>query len=267
LGGASESVGEGGAVTIALAYHRIVAAGGERHFYDVSEDLLAHQIEAARRAGLHFADPSKLADGPPGDEPRLLLSFDDATADHAAAARRTLDRVGARALFYAPSRKIGRPGRLSATELRGLESDGHWVGAHGASHCRLDLLRDEAELTAEMIESRDTLSDLLGRPVDDFAPPGGFAGPRVEATAGAAGFRTLRTLTWGYNRRWRPLSIEALPACRLLSGAATAAIFRGRGEALLRLTYFGKNLIRGLGAGYFALRSGATRLGGRPAAL
>jgi len=199
-------------------------------------------------------------------EPRLLLSFDDATADHACAARRVLDRLGARALFYAPSRKLERPGRLGAVELRGLESEGHRVGAHGASHCRLDLLSD-CQLAAETAESRDALSCLLGRPVDDFAPPGGFAGARVEAAVRRAGFRTLRTLSWDYNRIWRPLHIEALPACRLLEGVAAETLFRGRSEEFLRLMYFGKNLLRGLGGAYFSLRSGAVRLEGRSETL
>jgi peptidoglycan/xylan/chitin deacetylase (PgdA/CDA1 family) len=72
-------------------------------------------------------------------------------------------------------------------ELRALVERGVEVGSHTKTHAHLPRLGD-AELKAELEESKARLEDELGRPCRFFAYPYGDEDERVRAAAVAAGY-------------------------------------------------------------------------------
>src|SRR5690606_7942126 len=116
----AERTGAGRMSVAILVYHRIVAgpAGG---VHDVPEERFGRHLAALVALGARPEDGPllRLPDGR-----GVILTFDDATSDHLAAAAR-LEERGWRGLFFVPAGRIGEPGRLTAAELSGLAARGH----------------------------------------------------------------------------------------------------------------------------------------------
>ncbi|MBP2670695.1 MAG: polysaccharide deacetylase [candidate division NC10 bacterium] len=91
---------------------------------------------------------------------------------------------------------VGAGDVLSPAEVRTLAEDPLvTVGAHTRTHAALRGL-PEAEAWREIVESRERLTTLIGRPVDHFAYPFGnpaACGPREERLVRQAGFETAVT--------------------------------------------------------------------------
>lgn len=148
-----------------------------------------------------------------GQEPlpprALVLTFDDAYAgfiDHVAP---VLSARGFPAMVYAISDWIGQrmrwatpsPGRaepllMSADQLRGLRAAGIQVGSHGVSHRKLATLAPDDQ-ARELRQSRETLEDLLGEPVEHFCYPFGSFDQETVRLAAAAGYRSAMTCLRG----------------------------------------------------------------------
>lgn len=208
-----------------LVYHRIVA-GPAGDVHEVPEDRFGRQLDALAALGAGRED-GPLLRLPNGRG--VILSFDDATADHLGAAAR-LEERGWRGLFFVPAGRIGEPGRLTASDLRDLASRGHVLGAHGLTHRRFDRL-PEPELDVELADARTRLSDLVGAPVAWLAPPGGLCPPGLAERAARHGYRAVRTVRWGYAAE--PLT-GLLPALPVLSRTSMATVrARALGQAAL----------------------------------
>lgn len=175
-----------------LNYHRIVPDGSQAHFYDIAESAFAAQMEALAARRQETVDGAvRLPDG------RLVYTtFDDGTDDHHRAAR-VLSDLGLYGVFFVVTGKLGDPGRLTERQVEQMEADGHRIGSHTVTHARLPEATDE-DLTAELVQSKETLEKLLGTTVDWLAPPGGLFDSRVIAAATEAGYRVIRTMEWGY---------------------------------------------------------------------
>ena len=76
---------------------------------------------------------------------------------------------------------------LSREALRALAAEGMEIGSHTLTHAHLPQLAD-AELRAEVADSKARLEDLLGCPVSGFAYPYGELDARVRAAVIAAGY-------------------------------------------------------------------------------
>lgn len=174
-------------------------------------------IEAVRRAPAAQWDLAGVGEGQLG---RLALGE---TADRAArrAALRTLlpaakhlepvarqrlvDHVAG--LAVKAGCKLPEDLMMTCAQVQALRDAGMQVGAHTVNHPILALL-DEAKAKREIIESRDTLQQLLGEPVRLFAYPNGVPGQdygaREVALVQAAGFDTAVSTRWGASTRHTP---------------------------------------------------------------
>jgi peptidoglycan/xylan/chitin deacetylase (PgdA/CDA1 family) len=95
---------------------------------------------------------------------------------------------------------LGRP--LTWDEVRALSRGGIAIGSHTHSHPRLGSL-GPVEITRELRESRDRISDEVGVTPRAFAYPFGAYGTFNAATRQALldeGFRSACTTVWGRNR-------------------------------------------------------------------
>lgn len=171
----------------------------------------------------------------------LDLRLADMLADH-----------GLRATFYVPMR-CDRP-VMSASELRRL-AEGFEIGAHTLDHRPFTAI-PPAEAQRQIVESRQWLEDVLGRPCAVICPPLGRFGAAHVRMMRQAGFRGYRTVELLSLDRPRPRDgIHELPTSVQAFGHGPAAYLRNalrrfRADNLLRYWRCGGGswlvLLRGL---------------------
>jgi peptidoglycan/xylan/chitin deacetylase (PgdA/CDA1 family) len=165
---------------------------------------------------------------------RIRLSFDDGNAsDHEIALPRLVAR-GLTADFFVLSGRIDAPGSLSAAQIRALDAAGMGVGSHGVAH--RDWRRiPQAEMEAEVTESRAAIAAVLGRPLTGAVtgavtgagiPFGSYDG-RVLAALRRAGY----TAAWSSDRGRMDPAAFLRPRTSVQAGmgeAEVAALLTGR---------------------------------------
>jgi len=142
----------------------------------------------------------------------VVITFDDGYADNLPACEE-LQRRGMRATVFMVSGSVGREpawpadgrpaGRLlNNSELRSLGLAGIEIGSHTVTHCRLPEL-DASRLQAELADSKATLEDAVGSPIDTLAYPYGAWDERSEQLVKAVGYRAACTTRSGWATRDR----------------------------------------------------------------
>jgi peptidoglycan/xylan/chitin deacetylase (PgdA/CDA1 family) len=95
--------------------------------------------------------------------------------------------------YVAPRcREFPEATRLSAGALRDV-SQGFEIGAHTLTHPRLPSLQAD-QARQEIVEGKQALEDVIGRPVTSFCYPYGAYGEAHPAMVRAAGFSVARTV-------------------------------------------------------------------------
>jgi peptidoglycan/xylan/chitin deacetylase (PgdA/CDA1 family) len=82
---------------------------------------------------------------------------------------------------------------MTLGEALEMQDGGAVIGSHSYVHANLTELSDE-ECVRDLRESRELLSELLGKPVDLLAYPRGLNDGRVRTSAARAGYRAAFTL-------------------------------------------------------------------------
>lgn len=122
----------------------------------------------------------------------LLLTFDDGgvSAMHSA---EELTRRGWIGHYFIVTGRLGTRGFLSGADVKELAAMGHVVGSH--SHTHPDIFREQTlgKMLTEWQVSSSLLTQLLGRPIDTAAVPGGHISRAVLTSASMFGFRVLFT--------------------------------------------------------------------------
>lgn len=122
----------------------------------------------------------------------MYLTFDDGGAGACRAAG-LLERRGWRGHFFLATNWIGKPGFLTADQVRGLRRKGHAVGSHSCSHpLRMRELAWKS-LVREWSESVEIISGILGERVRMASVPSGSYTVKVGRAAARAGIRVLFT--------------------------------------------------------------------------
>jgi len=144
---------------------------------------------------------------------RLAITFDDALASVFTRALPVLERLGAVATVYAPSRFLADGGpmawpevaghlatehaeelaAMSVEQLRDVARRGWEVGSHTRTHPWLPTL-DDAALADELVGSKADLEALLELPIRTLAYPFGAYDERVARATLAAGYEAAVTL-------------------------------------------------------------------------
>ncbi len=129
----------------------------------------------------------------------VLLSFDDGKDNQASNAAAELAKRGMTGTFFIMSVVIGNSGWVGKDELKRVADSGMTIGSHTWDHHRVDEYT-EADLAAQLIAPRETLSAITGQPVLDFAYPYGAWNAAGAALVAKAGYRT------GYQLMDKPVS-------------------------------------------------------------
>lgn len=235
-----------------LGYHALVDDGPP--FLSMSPAVFERQLDflAAKgyRSGTRADLETLAADRPLGGN-RAFLTFDDGFLDTYTVARPLLAERGFTGFVFVLPRHLDDGAPLAWPEVAGevrrhpetmrsmtweqagaLAGEGWEIGSHTLTHPRLTELGD-AELAAELGESRQLVADRLGR-CDTLAYPFGAWDARVERAAAAAGYRFAFTLPIDSQRGASPLSIPRLT----IDDRDSVARFRAKVSLAGRLILF-----------------------------
>jgi peptidoglycan/xylan/chitin deacetylase (PgdA/CDA1 family) len=130
---------------------------------------------------------------PPGhrEASTVELTFDDGGVSFYTIAADRLDERGLHGHCFISTDFIGRPQFLSVPQIRELDSRGHLIGTHSASHPPQFSRLAYVVMLREWDESRKILEDILGRAVTTASVPGGYFSKAVARAAAEAGLERL----------------------------------------------------------------------------
>jgi peptidoglycan/xylan/chitin deacetylase (PgdA/CDA1 family) len=203
----------------------------EREFREQMEFLKANGYEGLSVGeAAAFLEGSKISTNA---RQNICITFDDGSESDLLAAAPILHQAGFGATFYITAGWLGKPGHLSASQLKELSAQDFEIGCHSMTHPMLTDL-DENGLQREIADAKLQLEQIVGKPVEHFSCPGGRYDHRVVRVARTAGYRTLTTSRVHANAP--DTDVLALGRVAILRGTPVkdfAAICSG--EALLRL--------------------------------
>jgi peptidoglycan/xylan/chitin deacetylase (PgdA/CDA1 family) len=186
---------------LVLAYHAVAHEPFEGMAAEmvVTTGALADEVHRLRELGREF-----------------LLTFDDGWADALHVAAPLLRELGVGATFFVCPGLFGNTedsgysplGRvLTRDEAGEIAELGFELGAHSMTHP--DLVGcDDAELHAQLHDSKAEVEAITGRPCTAFAYPFGLHDARVRAATQAAGFEVAYQYGPG---PWEPFAAPRLP--------------------------------------------------------
>jgi peptidoglycan/xylan/chitin deacetylase (PgdA/CDA1 family) len=190
-----------------LMYHDFTRAAQGSQFA-TSIDLFAQQMQYL--VDNHYVSvlPADLAAAAHGAKPlparAVMITFDDWYPSQYTLAVPVLDRLGLKGVFFVMSGKVKDPAEQK--KLRELTAAGHAIGSHTVHHyyltkttcgkktsgcCTVGRACTDAEITAELTQSKRDLDAILGAPVTALAWPGNYFDDRAIALAQKAGYETL----------------------------------------------------------------------------
>ncbi len=204
-----------------LAYHRIgIPRGGRYERLTVLPRRFSRQLGVMRRLRFEFAALDAVRPWLEENEKRLrrpvALSFDDGYRDLFEHAFPLLQRHRIPATVFLVARRErndwidredSRPlDLLSWSQVKTMSAAGIDFGSHSLSHAPLTDCSD-AELRAEVTDSKKIIEDHIGREVRHFCYPYGRCDQRVEAAVRSAGYDSACTTQKGVVRQganpWR----------------------------------------------------------------
>ena len=159
----------------ALCYHE-VTPDRVNDCMNVKPEVLRRHIREFREAGFRFIDVDDLrrhlSGSVPLPEKTVLLSFDDGYADNYNYAYPVLREEKVPGTFFVVSGTIGKTNRMTADQLREMQSNGMKIGSHTVNHEKLTDMSPE-QIDFELGKSKELLEKILKKPVCALAYPTG----------------------------------------------------------------------------------------------
>jgi len=148
-----------------------------------SLELFEQHLEVIRKAGYTLVPRIKNPDS------EVALLFDDGFRGIYDVRQFFYERNLQPTVFLAV-KLIGQPGYLNREEIVELQDHGFIFESHGWSHSDMTQF-DDLELKRELVESRQYLSDLLGKEVRELCLPIGYYSTHLIEKAFEAGYDTI----------------------------------------------------------------------------
>jgi len=157
-----------------LLYHHVSDAGYGSRYYVTLDDFRA-QMETLRDWGYTSITVSDLVNvlingGELPDRP-VVITFDDGNINIYQNAFPIMHEMGFIGTLYIVANRLDARLFINSEQLREMANDGWEIGSHGMSHA--DLTLDSSSVRYEVLQSRLTLEDAIGEPVNTFAYPYG----------------------------------------------------------------------------------------------
>jgi peptidoglycan/xylan/chitin deacetylase (PgdA/CDA1 family) len=185
-----------------LMYHELEIPGrplcrreaGYRR-YVLTEQNFRSQIrwlEQAEWRGMNVTESFALGSRGVAEQNAVVITFDDGCETDLIVAAPILKEAGFTATFYVTVGFLGQRGYMNAMQLRELSALGFEIGCHSMTHAYLTDLDDNG-LRREIVDAKTQLEEILGKPVEHFACPGGRYDARSIQVARDAGYCSLST--------------------------------------------------------------------------
>lgn len=138
----------------------------------------------------------------------ICLTFDDGWKDNYTHAFPILKKLGVKATIFIVPACVGRTTarvtadgegpreHLSESDIREMSAEGIEFGSHSFSHKLFDRITPE-EITAEVVDSKNYLENLLQKGCKTFAYPAGFFTPFAQTTIRDAGYTAAFSTVYG----------------------------------------------------------------------
>lgn len=186
-----------------FAYHRVGEPQGD-HVPTVTPETFEWQLQFLQRHHYQVIDLGQFVEQrlhETSDQRRyVVITFDDGYAETFSVAAPLLRRFGCRAIVFVTPAEVGLPGFMTWEQLRAVTQAGITIGSHTMYHTYLPLIsRDKVE--HELVESKRTLEQRLGRPITWLSYPVGGYTPEVQAVAKTAGYQGACTTNRGVSKR------------------------------------------------------------------
>lgn len=127
------------------------------------------------------------------------LTFDDGYKSILYIAEELAKRYIKGTFFIIKNKSINDNKYLDTKEIKELDSLGMEIGSHSCTHRHLNRL-SEKEMLSEIHDSKLFLEDILSKPINSIAFPGGHFGKREINACLAEGYLLNRTVITGLNR-------------------------------------------------------------------
>ncbi|WP_089909056.1 polysaccharide deacetylase family protein [Chitinophaga rupis] len=182
-----------------LCYHNIFTDEAHRNnIYFISRNRLNEQLKALADSGYHTILPDQLTAyltrGIALPPKPIMITFDDTRAAHFHIAAPLLQQYGFKAVFFIMTVAIGKPGYMSATEIKQLNTAGHVIGAHTWDHPYLNP-GGKMDWIKQLRQPKQTLEQITGKPVEYFAYPFGEWNDVIIRELAAAGYKAAFQLS------------------------------------------------------------------------
>jgi peptidoglycan/xylan/chitin deacetylase (PgdA/CDA1 family) len=191
--------------TVFLMYHELERPGRPTCRRDpgylryvIPEAGFRDQLDHLRAQGFRGLSVGAALAGRSAPQQSVVITFDDGCETDLLIAAPLLQEHGFGATFYVVAGFVGRPGFLAGAQVRRLAELGFEVGCHSMTHPYLTDL-DDRRLRVEVVEAKDRLEQLTGRPVGHFSCPGGRWDERVARLARESGYVSVATSRVGAN--------------------------------------------------------------------
>lgn len=126
----------------------------------------------------------------------VQITFDDSNVTDFSVAFPALRERGMTAKFFMVARRIDRPGYVSLAQLKSMVEGGMIIGTHGLRHRPWRGL-SESDFKEELVEAKNLLEEMTGRPITEAACPWGSYDRKVLAALRKAGYQRVYTSDQG----------------------------------------------------------------------
>jgi len=155
------------------------------------------QIKSLADSGYHTITPDEyyayLTTGAPLPSKPVMITFDDTDEDQYTIGAQELNKYNFKGVFFIMTVSIGRPNYMSAAQIKQLSDEGHVIAAHTWDHHRVDRYT-EKDYHAQLVQPKQKLESITGKPVDYFAYPFGLEDPKIFPVLQQSGYKAAYQL-------------------------------------------------------------------------
>lgn len=178
------------------------------------------------------------------DRKEIVLTFDDGHISNYRYALPVLLKYGFSATFFIIAQHIGKTDCMGVPEIREMLNSRMEIGSHGLTHAYLTLL-DQVKMIEEIDRSKDNIEEMIDRPVETFAYPGGHQNASVIKCVKEAGYRAAVSCIVGRNSyRTDPFLLRRIEIRRNTRQTAFGKALSPFNIRLFRCVDFGKSVLK-----------------------
>jgi peptidoglycan/xylan/chitin deacetylase (PgdA/CDA1 family) len=164
-----------------LCYHRI--GDGLKGDYAVSPATFEAHMKILADSGYHSILPEQLYDylvfNKALVEKPVMITFDDSRIEHTEIAAPVMEKYGFRGVFFIMTITYNKKNYMSTDQIFRLSEAGHTIGLHSWDHTMATKYVEETDWQKQVIDPKNKLEAIVGKPVEYWAYPNGVYNHQV----------------------------------------------------------------------------------------